>query len=956
MVRGVALLLTLLTGFSGLVYQVAWQKYLATLLGSHSEATCAVLGIFLGGLSLGYALFGRLARHLVERAGLPEDRCAGAPAPRAGLLLAYGLVEGAIGLYALAFPTLFGWAQAASLALPHGHELLAFGLDVAITALLIGPPTVLMGGTIPLLTQGLSSGVGDATRFHSLVYGFNTAGAFFGALAAGFFLVPALGLVDTVRAMGLVNLGAGLVFMGLQRRERPARPEPTGTPARRSLPEGFATCAAVALLAGFAMMTLQTTLNRIGALALGASHFTFAMVVATFVLCIALGSFAVSALPRVPRGLLAASQWLLVGCLLLVHPAVSNAPFWAHVLRLSLAGADFHVFYAAVFACLLALALVPLGLSGALLPLLFHELRRASVDLGDTAGRLYAWNTAGSLLGALLGGYVLLFWLDLDGTYRLATLAVAAGAALLTARGGGHGRALAGGGVATAALALALLPPWSAERLSAGLFRSPLPAAVFADGPDAYFARAARGWGEAGRLRFHDDDPAVTVTVLASHAPGGGEGLTIATNGKSDGNTPGDDATMVLAALLPALLAERCERAFVIGWGTGITAGELAALSTTEEVVVAEISRGVMEAAPWFEPHNRGALANPRTHVVRSDAYRALLRSEGRFDVIVSEPSNPWTTGVEMLFSLEFLRAARARLSAGGVYAQWFHTYETDDETVALVLRTYREAFDEVAVWRAKSTDLLILGFADAARAPDLAGLEARFARADFRAQLAALGIESLPALLAHEVLPLGVLHGMELPGPLHTILHPILSDLAARAFYRRDAGTPPAGLARAAAERGARSSWLRRYRVAHGLTESERRRAVEEVCRLDLSHCATFFAWWQHESPASPELAAALERARRNERTAPAVAAPALAHLAALYGADATADMPPTYELARDLARVYAKYYHHAAPFPSSSLHAAWERCAARDARCADELPRVRELGLAAPLYTSRD
>ena len=940
--RAAALLLTVLTGFSGLVYQVAWQQYLATLLGSHSEATCAVLGIFLGGLSLGYALFGRLARRLVER---------GSESQRAGLLFAYGLVEIGIGLYALAFPWLFGAAQWASLALPPQPELLAFSVDIALTALLIGPATVLMGGTIPLLTQGLSRGLADATRFHSLVYGFNTAGAFLGALAAGFVLIPWLGLASTVAAMGCVNLFAGVAFVALQRREQRSDPLPAASAALR-LPEGFAVLSLVALLAGFGMMTLQTVLNRVGALALGASHFTFAMVVATFVLSIALGSFAVAALARIPGSLLAASQWGLVACLLLVYPVLADAPFYAHMLRVALDGSSPEGFYAAVFACLFVLALLPLALSGALLPLLFHRLRRERGDLGDVAGRLYAWNTLGSLLGALVGGYLLLFWVDLHATWRIATLCLALGAALLTARGGQ--RVLAGVALAGAALVLAALPPWPAERLNAGLFRAPLTWEPLASGADAYFA-AARARFPEGRLRFHNDDPAASVAVLASHAPGGGVGLGIATNGKSDGNTPGDDATMVLASLLPAMLAERCERAFVIGWGTGISVGELAALQSTREVVVAEISPGVMQAAPLFAAYNRDALASPKTRVVRSDAYRALLRSEGVFDVIVSEPSNPWTTGVEMLFSLEFLRAARARLAQGGVYAQWFHTYETDAETVALVLRTYREAFDHVAVWRAKGTDLLILGFADASRVPDLDLLEQRFGADDLREQLARIGIESLPALLAHEVLPLGVVHALELAGPLHTILHPILSHVAARAFYRRDVGELPSALPRAAARAGLENSWLRRWRAARGLSEDQRLAVVEAVCRLDRSHCATLFAAWGQSVPGSALRKQALDSARRDPRLAPALAPPMLARLAALYGPDATAGMASSYELASDLGRIYRKYYHHAAPFPSASLHAAWQRCAEHDPRCAAALPHVRQLGLAAPVYSKR-
>ena len=216
MTRALALLLTIATGFSGLVYEVAWQKYLATLLGSHSEATAAVLGLFLGGLALGYAGFGALSHRLMERA-----RRRGT-APR--LLLVYGVVEAAIGVYALLFPALFRGAQTLSFALPALPDGAGFALDLGLAALLIGPPAVLMGGTIPLLTQALARSLADATRFHAFVYAFNTAGAFAGALAAGFWLVPSLGLVGVLRAMAALNLSAGTLFLLLGLRQTAAHP------------------------------------------------------------------------------------------------------------------------------------------------------------------------------------------------------------------------------------------------------------------------------------------------------------------------------------------------------------------------------------------------------------------------------------------------------------------------------------------------------------------------------------------------------------------------------------------------------------------------------------------------------------------------------------------------------------------------------------------------------------
>src|SRR5262245_57796908 len=244
MVRPLALWITCATGFSGLVYEVTWQKYLATLLGSHSEATAAVLGLFLGGLAIGYSLFGGLTRRLVASAAR-EGR--GAP-----LLLVYGAVEFTIGVYALIFPWLFRAVQALSFLLPHTRPGVGFALDVMLSALLVLPPAILMGGTIPILTQALARSLEDATRFHALVYAFNTAGAFAGALAAGLWLVPSLGLVAVLVVMGLVNLAAGTTFIALGLL-RPAAAVPLGADASAAHVRvaGFASWAAVALLTGF---------------------------------------------------------------------------------------------------------------------------------------------------------------------------------------------------------------------------------------------------------------------------------------------------------------------------------------------------------------------------------------------------------------------------------------------------------------------------------------------------------------------------------------------------------------------------------------------------------------------------------------------------------------------------------------------------------------------------------
>ncbi len=933
--RLAVLLLTALTGFSGLVYEVAWEKYLATLLGSHSEATAAVLGLFLGGLALGYALLGRLTAALLAHAR--------ARGRKARLLVVYGCIEASIGLWALAFPALFRGAQAVSLAVPSGFAA-GFAFDVVLSAALVVPPAILMGGTIPMLTQVLSRSLADATRLHALVYASNTLGAFAGALAAGYWILPTMGLVGALRAMALVNLAAGAALAALGRRGEAAPAAPERPPA--PVP-GLTAFAAVALLSGFAMMTLQTALIRIGALAFGASQFTFSLVVAVFVLCIALGSFAVSALRRIPHGLLVVNLWSLVALLTLLYAELEDAPYWAHRLRVLFPPNDaaaFGPFQLATFASVLAVIGVPVALSGATLPLVFHRLRREVGDLGHAAGSLYGWNTAGSLVGALLGGYALLYWLDLHEVYRLALAALAAAAAIATPRLlGSRARGPALAALLLAWTGLASLPAWSGDRLAAGLFRERSAASSDRLGPDAFF-EARRGVS----LLFYEDDPSASIAVKQWALPGGRIERTIVTNGKPDAAVVQDRVTMGLAGLLPALLAREPRRAFVVGFGTGVSAGALASLHSVESVEVAEISPAIVRAAPLFDFANGGASRDPKVRIVPGDAYRTLLRSDARFDVIVSVPSNPWVGGIEMLYSVEFLAAARDRLAPGGVHAQWFHVYETNAESIATVLRNYAAVFDRALVWYGRGADLILLGLRDESATPDVRRLEARIREPDFARGLAQLGIRTLPALLAHELLPQGVLHATSLPGELHTLLHPHLGYSAARGFFAGRQGRLPVTAGSEAAEAGRRGSLVTQLAELRGgaLSATEREELVKETCRWRPVECTTLLAAWLHEDPDSAPLA----RLRQHIASLPEEGSPPdaamVVPLAQLFG-DAAPERPSPLE-ALEAAERFSTYYHHSAPFSRAALATLFDRCELdprRRAACARGLALAEEL-----------
>ncbi len=910
MLRWLVLALTAITGFTGLAYEVTWQKYLGILLGAHSEATAAVLGLFLGGLSLGYWALGALARTLVAR-----GERSGRPAP---LLAVYGVVEASIGLWALAFPSLFPVVRSASVWLPTGDGGFAFAVDIALSALLIVPPAMLMGATIPILTQALARNLADATRLHALVYASNTAGAFAGALATGFVLLRWLGLEGMLYAAGAVNLAAGaaLALLGAKRREL-AVLEP-GAPVQ--LPRGAAaTYGAVALLVGFAMMVLQTVAIRVAGLSFGSSEYTFSMVVSVFVSCIALGSFAVSALPRIGRGVLIAVLWLLWGSFAALYFALETGPYWTHVLRSLFRDVDaiFPVYYASAFA-LLWLALGPaVVLSGAVLPLLFHALRREVGDLGGQAGRLYSINTLGSLAGALIGGYALFYWLDLHQVYRVGVAALALAAAIATLRELPRiGLLGAGALLLVSLLFVGSFRAWDVAYLIAGTFRERKPEAWTYSGPSAMPQH------EWEKPLSYDDDPNSSVAVL-NIAIAGKDSRSIFVNGKSDGNSDLDYSTMAMAALVPALFAGRAENAFVIGFGMGVSAGELAALDESKSVTVAEISRGVIDAAPYFDETNGGVTTHPKIRIVRSDAYRALQKQRRQFDVIVSEPSNPWVTGVEMLFSREFLAEARDRLTPQGVYGQWYHLYETSPEAIELVLRTYASVFDHVAVWSVNFADILLLGFRDGASALDLARVEARFAQPDFRAAFARIELSELGELLAHETLPLGVVHGAALEGPVHSLYHPRLSHEAGRAFLIGNSGWLPFTGYGAAARAGAENSLVRRYfaRFDGMVPEPLRAQITAEAC--EASTCGALATQWFRANPGTPAL-------RRFLGRLPGENGPRLVRqLSWFFEPAATTDRPRIRpRVAWKATEQFIAYYSHAAPFDANRLLDFWQRC----------------------------
>jgi spermidine synthase len=694
-------LFVFLTGAAGLIYQVVWQQYLARILGSEHAATAIVLAIFLGGLATGYLMSGALSRYV--------RNCFGT----------YAVLEGIIGAWALAFPWLFRWVDnlTARWSFAPPWILLAEGSITA--AALIAMPTICMGGTVPLLTRALSESVEAATSVHARIYAINTLGAFVGTIAAGFVLVPLLGLPDTLRTSAALNLAAAAFFAFRARavHNRNAVETETRAPAEaRRYP--VRVLYGVAFLSGAYVMTLENVLIRTTDLAVGPSTASFSLIVGVFVLCIGAGSLIVGAAARLSARALVWNQIWLSAALLVIFTTLDKWPYAAHVIRVAFQPnpSGFWAHKLAVLAGLTLLLATPIGLAGATLPIAFHELRRNLDRVGWFSGLLFFWNLIGAVAGSLIGGWLLYLWMN-NGRIFLLASAFASGSALLAATARGPRLALVAAVPLLAAIALLVFQPmYNQNRFAIGTFRALGPVIDTWHGPTDFYARLFSKL----HVVYCSDGPGATVAVVdavASTAPATPDGRTpldraIYVNGKSDSSTYADRETLKLLAHLGPLFAKHHERALLIGLGTGVSAGELALWPDWKKIVVAELLPNVSAALPYFSEATYGVQNDARLEVRLGDAFRVLRRSPEKWDVILSEPPNLWVRGTSQLFSRDFYAIVKARLDDGGVFVQWLEGFTINQEILERVEAALRTEFPHVTIFRGTPGDFLFVASA----------------------------------------------------------------------------------------------------------------------------------------------------------------------------------------------------------------------------------------------------
>jgi spermidine synthase len=717
------------SGACALVYQIAWLRELRLVFGSSTAASAAVLAVFMAGMGLGGARLGA------------SEACRVRP------LRLYADLELCVAASAAATPLLVWLARTAYVGLGGTPALGDFGatlVRLVFSALVLGVPAFLMGGTLPAAAQAVAGGSDRGRRSVAVLYGVNTLGAVAGTLVATFALLEVLGTRRLLWSAAVVN-----ALVALAARAWPGRAGavPAGAGDPRPPPpaveriETFPLVAAA--VAGFVFLLMELVWYRVVGPLLGGSSFSFGLILAVALAGMGAGSVAYATFGGGRRGTargFALTCGAQAACLALPFALGDHIAIWSSLLQ-ALAAVGFGGQVAAWSAATLVIVFPAAFVAGVQFPLLLAWAGGRPERVGREVGLVYAWSTAGAIAGSLSGGFGLLPLLSATGAWRLAVvmLVVLAGGAVV--RGGASWRqAIHPVGLAALAVACICAPGptavWRHAGVGVGLGpRNGTPSSI-----EDWMNEQRRSllWEADGR------ESSVAATV--------GDGYAFVVNGKVDGHARGDARTQVMGGLLGAILHGHVKRAAIVGLGTGSTAGWLAAVPGVEQVDVAELEPAILRVARESRSVNRAVMDNPKVRVLLGDGRELLSTARAQYDLVFSEPSNPYRAGVASLFTVEFYRAVDARLARHGVLVQWVQAYAVDVETIRTIYATLARVFASVETWSTTEGDLMLV----ASQGPpdhDVPTLRARIAEEPYRSALEnAWMVDDLEGFYAHFV------------------------------------------------------------------------------------------------------------------------------------------------------------------------------------------------------------
>lgn len=793
-------LIFFLSGISGLVYESLWSRYLKLFVGSAATAQILVLALFMGGMSLGSLLAGRVSARIRRP------------------VLAYGVVEGLIGLYALAFPYLYGGVTRLCYdvvfpAVGGGGVTLA---KWSAAALLIAPPCVLLGTTFPLMSVGiLRRDRARSGEILSFLYFTNSFGASLGAVLSGFLLIPRLGLPGTLAAAAVLNIA--ILFVCLRERSREVDrplvadeqvPEPTrlaasSEPAPERGPMLVRVMLAIALGTGLSSFMYEIAWIRMLSMVLGSASHSFEVMLSVFVLGLAVGGLWVrKRMDQFKR------PELTLGIVQVIMGAAAVATIPLYRLGVLAVGGVFWysenylnderttglwiLFNVVRYLVCLIIMLPATFCAGMTLPLITHVLLRRG-EPEAAVGQVYGLNTLGAIAGATLAGMVLLPLIGLKATIVLGALIDMVLGVWLIVR------------------AHAIRPTKQVRSLVRSTTIATVAVAIIGFGIlDVDPRTLAAGVFRRGTVRMHDDYQVLlhvdgrTATVTVTHDVERPGYHTLYTNGKPDASIrterwpegrqasegpalAGDEPTQLLLGIIPLLARPDAQYAATIGMGSGVTSHTLLASPKLERLDTVEIEPYMSEGAKLFDPVNRRTFEDPRSNIIFDDAKAYFAAAEAKYDIVVSEPSNPWVAGVSSLFTVEFYQEIKRYMSDDGILGQWMHGYELSDELLLSVLAAVDREFADYQIYRVGSRDWLILA---ATQEHGVGSLDANaLAWPELAAEAEVLGIHAINQIDALLVANDEMLHPFLANITPNTDDDPLLDNGAERArFFRSSA------------------------------------------------------------------------------------------------------------------------------------------------------------------------
>jgi spermidine synthase len=687
----------LLSGATALIYEVIWVRLLALTFGNTVYAVGVVLTAFMSGLSLGSLLLGRFS----DRKGV-------------NLLKTYGYLELGIALFAVLSPELLDavtslylstYSSSAPMWILSGQR---YALSIAV--LLI--PTTLMGGTLPVLSRFFIRSEQELEKKVGSLYSLNTIGGVLGTFLVGFILIRFLGLNFTLRSTAVFNVLIGLAafymgtiyttaeehepevkIKGKRKNKGKGKREKTSEAVVESTerPAGYRYALIAFFLSGFTAMVYEVAWSRLLVGVIGSTTYAFSMILMGFLLGIGLGSYIVSLLSGKRRFDLFHFSiiQIAIGVTCFLTIAIFRIMPDLMLKGFTITGRSYTGILTLEFCLVLIFLLLPTTLFGATFPIIAGVYSGGREHRGKNIGNIYASNTAGAILGSAFAAFLFLPLLSSTVSIKTATV--------INILVGITGFAVLRRPKFTAAsvllLIIVLLPVSIPQKL--------LDSGVAIYGMNENFLMKQKN----SHYLYQKEGLNATISV----STGQSGHLVLKTNGKVDASTRSDMSTQVAVAYFPLLLHNDARDVLVVGVGSGVTIKAVRDFQGTR-IDAVEIEPAVMEAAGYFEMFNGGVINDKDINYVIEDARSFMTVTDKKYDVIISEPSNPWISGIGNLFTKEYYELSVLKLKEGGIFCQWVQLYNLRPDEMTMILNTFSSVFTHTNIWHSQIGDMILMG------------------------------------------------------------------------------------------------------------------------------------------------------------------------------------------------------------------------------------------------------